>query len=295
MYQISLVGAYIAGMVALFAPCCISYLLPTYFGNIFRERKTVLLMTVVYSAGILVVMLPVVLGAKVFADWLFRFHDQTYMLGSLLLMLVAVLALLGIKLPMPFVSTGGRGGSDVVSNFSLGVVSGITSACCAPVLIGVMALSGMSASLGQAVGVGVVYVLGMVSPLYIAAWFVEKGNILERPVWKRKLGMVTMGGRSYPVFVSNVVAFVVFMVMGSVLLALSLSGRLAMDANDLKMAEWIGGVAFGVDEWLGKRRGLDLLLLGGLGYGSLRIVRRVGVGKKKEKSCCKDKKVINGQ
>ena len=42
MFQISLIAAYIAGMVALFAPCCISYLFPAYLGNIFKERKQVL-------------------------------------------------------------------------------------------------------------------------------------------------------------------------------------------------------------------------------------------------------------
>ncbi len=64
MYQISLVAAFAAGIVALFAPCCISYLLPAYFANIFKEKKRILLATLIYSLGIFVVMLPVVLGAK---------------------------------------------------------------------------------------------------------------------------------------------------------------------------------------------------------------------------------------
>ena len=70
-YQISLVAAFVAGMVALFAPCCISFLLPAYLGNVFKEKKKVLLMTLVYSAGIFVVMLPVVLGAKALASLFF--------------------------------------------------------------------------------------------------------------------------------------------------------------------------------------------------------------------------------
>ncbi len=43
LYNISLIAAFIAGMVALFAPCCISYLLPAYFGSVFKEKKKVLI------------------------------------------------------------------------------------------------------------------------------------------------------------------------------------------------------------------------------------------------------------
>ena len=99
--QISLIASFIAGTVALFATCCFSYLLPAYFGNIFKEKKRVILMTLIYSLGIFVVMLPIVLGAKVLAGLIFQLHDQTYIIGSLFMILVAILAFLGIKLPMP--------------------------------------------------------------------------------------------------------------------------------------------------------------------------------------------------
>ena len=82
LYQISLVAAFVAGMVALFAPCCITYLLPAYFGNVFKEKKKVLLMTLIYSAGIFTIMLPVVLGARMITDFFFRWHDQTYLIGG---------------------------------------------------------------------------------------------------------------------------------------------------------------------------------------------------------------------
>ena len=84
LYQISLVAAYIAGMVALFAPCCISYLFPAYLGNIFKERRQVLFMTLIYSLGILLVMMPIVLGAKALQSLFFELHDQTYIFGGVL-------------------------------------------------------------------------------------------------------------------------------------------------------------------------------------------------------------------
>lgn len=97
--QISLVASFIAGMVALFAPCCFSYLLPAYFANIFKEKKRVILMTLVYSLGIFTVLLPVVMGAKVLADAFLRLHDYTYFFGGIIMILTAILALLELNCP----------------------------------------------------------------------------------------------------------------------------------------------------------------------------------------------------
>ena len=129
-------------------------------------------MTLVYSLGIFVILLPVVLGARVLAGFFFQMHDNTYIFGGVLMIFISVLAFLGIKLPMPHFAMQQKGGqkTDIISTFTLGIFSGITSACCAPVLIGVMALSSLSPTAAQAVGVGAVYVLGMVTPLYLASF-----------------------------------------------------------------------------------------------------------------------------
>ena len=52
-FQTSLIAAFVAGMVALFAPCCITFLLPAYLGNVFKEKEKVLLMTLIFGLGIL--------------------------------------------------------------------------------------------------------------------------------------------------------------------------------------------------------------------------------------------------
>ena len=226
--QISLIAAFIAGMVALFAPCCISYLLPAYLGNIFKEKKQVILMTLIYSLGIFVVMLPVVLGARVLSGLIFQVHDQTYILGSLFMILVAILAFLGIKLPMPQIAQRQPGRPDVVSTFTLGLFSGITSACCAPVLLGVITLSALTPGILTSLLIGAVYVLGMVAPLYVASAFIESQKLLEKPIMRRQITSLMLGGKTYPIFVSNLIAGVTFAVTGLLLLYLTLTGKLGM-------------------------------------------------------------------
>src|SRR3990172_6848164 len=157
----SLISAFIAGMIALFAPCCVTYLLPAYLGNIFRERKKVLLMTFVFSLGIFIVLLPAVLGVQALSTFVFRYHDQIYLTGGSLMLLFGILAFLGVKLPMPRLSQPNLERPDFASIFTLGVVSGITSACCAPVLAGVLTLSFLAPSFWLAILICAFYFLVM--------------------------------------------------------------------------------------------------------------------------------------
>ena len=44
----SLIAAFVAGVAALFAPCCITVLLPSYLGNIFKEKYKIFFMTFIF-------------------------------------------------------------------------------------------------------------------------------------------------------------------------------------------------------------------------------------------------------
>ena len=122
LFQLSLLASFIAGMVALFAPCCITFLLPAYFANVFKEKKRVVLMTFIYSLGIFTVMLPVVLGARALTQLFFSLHDKTYVIGGIFLIFVGFSTLLGFKLPMPnFKFT--RHADDPLSTYILGIIS----------------------------------------------------------------------------------------------------------------------------------------------------------------------------
>jgi len=298
MYQISLFAAFIAGMVALFAPCCITYLFPAYLGNVFKEKTHVIGMTLVYSAGIFVVMLPVVLGAKVLSDLFFSLHDYTYLIGGFIMIIIGFFSFLGVKLPMHFRFHQKQNKNDIASTFTLGIFSGITSACCAPVLFGVMTLSAISPSIVFALGVGMAYVLGMVTPLYIASFFIQKKNILENPIFKKRVITVSIAGNIYPIFVSNIIACVVFVITGLLMIGLTLTGNLSMEMGEVAVTKQINQVALSVTEFVRRIPGLDILFIFLAGYGIYRLIKAQNIastdsqpkkesnGNKKESSCC---------
>lgn len=260
LFQLSLLASFIAGMVALFAPCCITFLLPAYFANVFKEKKRVVLMTFIYSLGIFTVMLPVVLGAKALSQLFFSLHDQTYIIGGLFLIVVGFGALLGFKLPMPQFNVT-KQADDPLSTYILGVISGITSACCAPVLIGVVALSTLSPTMGQSLLVGFFYVLGMVTPLYLASLFIDKRNLLAKPIFRRPFRQVRFMGKIHLITVSNLVSFVMFVGIGLLIVFLSLSGKLTMNRSEESVTQAIQNVAISVTSFVQKIPGLDVIFL----------------------------------
>lgn len=284
IYQISLVASFIAGMVALFAPCCISYLLPSYLANVFKERSRVLFMTLIYSLGIFIVMMPIVLGAKFLSSFFFATHNQTYYLGGVFLILVGILSFFGIKLPMPHFSyTGKQGKADVLSTFILGIFSGITSACCAPVLIGVVTLSSLTPSLLQSLGVGAFYVAGMVTPLYMASLFIHKRNILAQPIFRKHITTLTILRKEFPILFSNCIAAAVFIITGVLIVVFTLTGALSMSANQDQARSRINLVALKATEITSQIPGMNILFLAIFAMFMFWMMRLL---RKEKNTCC---------
>ena len=170
----SLIAAVIAGAIALFAPCCISVMLPAYFAGSFQNRRLLVAMTFLFAAGVATVILPIAMGAAVLRRILIAGHTPIYLVGGALMLGLAAYTLLGgqLHLPMPGRRAGGKAGPLGV--YSLGVFSGVASSCCAPVLAGVIALAGVASSFGLALGLGLAYVFGMVAPLFAISLLWER-------------------------------------------------------------------------------------------------------------------------
>src|ERR1019366_7442733 len=190
------------GIVALMAPCCVSVMLPAYFASTFRRRSQILGMTLVFAAGVGTIILPIALGAAAVSRAVFEYHFWVFSIIGLIMFGVGIATLSGWKMMLPMPSRKG-GTSGLGSVYGLGVFSGASSACCAPVLAGVVALSGAASSLPSALAVGVAYVFGMVAPLCLLATAWDRKNWAESrvfstrtfPMWpgsKRRIPWITM-------------------------------------------------------------------------------------------------------
>lgn len=170
----SVIAATVAGTVALFAPCCVSVMLPSYFASAFQNRRMLVAMTFLFGAGVATVILPIALGAAALQRFLLGEHTIVYVAAGTLMLALGAYVLLGgrLRIPVPGRRAGARTGPLGV--YSLGVFSGVASSCCAPVLAGVIALSGLASSFALSLGLGAAYVFGMVAPLFALSLLWER-------------------------------------------------------------------------------------------------------------------------
>lgn len=176
LFGVSLTASFLAGVLALFAPCCITFLFPSYLGTIFKNGKKVMWYTLVFAAGLSVILVPIALGFRFFVFFLDGFHAQVYYAGALILILMGIMTARPLFHLPSLVSMPGDWQKNVNTGsvFFLGLMSGLTSSCCAPVLFAAVTLTALSPTLLEAGVVAFAYVLGIVFPLFVLSLFYDK-------------------------------------------------------------------------------------------------------------------------
>ncbi|MDX1536058.1 MAG: cytochrome c biogenesis protein CcdA [Candidatus Spechtbacterales bacterium] len=224
----SIIASFFAGMVALFAPCCIGFIFPAYMASVFKKKTKIIQMTLVFFAGISVILIPIGLGAAWLAGFFKDFHMEMYLVGGLFMVLLGILAVLGKSFSViPGLKNKQMNTGDMSSKsvFTLGVLSGAATSCCAPVLAGAMTLAVISGTFWKAIIVVFAYVFGMVFPLFVAAYFYDRFQFENLKVIKGKMVEINLGFKKLKVHTTNLLSAIVFIGMGLVLVGMALSGN----------------------------------------------------------------------
>jgi cytochrome c-type biogenesis protein len=228
----SAAAAFVAGMIAFFAPCCSGVMMPTYLaaisgGNRFRTAR----LTAIYVTGVAAIVLPITLGAGAIGQWTSRYHPQLFVIGGLMMLMTAVVLWRGSMLPIPMLPqpelTGTAG-----SVFVLGVFSGAATACCAPVLAGAVALSALNQTWVGGLALGGAYLMGIVTPLVLIALLFSGA---KRRVRDPKFTF-TIGSYRKRISLSRFIGAVVFGASGLFFIGLALAGE-SQSGNS--MQRWI--------------------------------------------------------
>lgn len=272
----SLVAAFVAGVAALFAPCCITVLLPSYLGNIFKEKYKIFFMTFIFFLGVLTVFLPIGLGASFLAQLFSRYHNVIFIVGGIFLIILGLTMLLGKKFATP---TSVRDGMKrhVSSIYVLGIFSAIATTCCAPVLAGVLTLSVASGTIVWGTLYTLAYVIGMTLPLFIIAAFLDKANLTERFTNAKKTMAMRIGGFSWRITISEFISGLIFLLMGGYITYLAFSNnlfthssyQLEMNLYNAKFLQAINGFVTLIPEFI-----WALLFIGIVSYVSYVFVKQ---------------------
>jgi cytochrome c-type biogenesis protein len=265
----SILAAFFAGGVALFAPCCIVFLAPSYLAVAVKNRRWRLLpLTFVFAAGLGTVLIPLTLGMSLLSSAIAQYHRLLYTAGGILMLLLAAWSLTGRMWSLPsFLRAPDTRRGDSASFFALGVFSGVASACCAPVLVGVMTLSALS---GNPVGgfvLGVAYVFGMVFPLLVMALLWDRFHLGERRFLQaRPVTLPLPRGRKIHTNTINIGVAVAFAIMGGFVLYLADTGTMTTGTGvQAAIGTWLAATFAQIQTWVAPVPeailGLALLLL----------------------------------
>jgi cytochrome c biogenesis protein CcdA len=250
----SVLAAFFAGGVALFAPCCIVFLAPSYLAVAVKNRRWRLLpLTFVFAAGLGLVLVPLTLGMSLLAAAIANYHQLLYTAGGILMLLLAVWSLTGRMWSLPsFLRTPDTRRGDSASFFALGVFSGIASACCAPVLVGVMTLSALSGNPAGGFVLGIAYVFGMVFPLLVMALLWDRFRLGEHRFLQAKPVTIPLPrGRALHTNTINVGVAIAFAIMGGFVLYLADTGSMTSGPGfQVAIGTGLGVVFAQLQSWL---------------------------------------------
>jgi cytochrome c biogenesis protein CcdA len=173
--DIGFVTAFLGGTLALLSPCG-ALLLPAFFASTVGARPRLLGHGAVFYAGLLVILLPLGIGAGALGAIFVSQRETIIAVASVMLILLGIAQILGMGFDperlLPGAATlrenaGRRTG--LAKTFLLGVVGGVAGFCAGPILGAVLTLA---AAQGDVVGSGLLMALygaGMVVPLMALA------------------------------------------------------------------------------------------------------------------------------
>lgn len=244
-FLVSVIVAYAGGIIALFAPCCVSYLLPAYLGAVIKEKSRRIVGTLLFTLGIATLMVPTTLGFWAFMRFFENNHTLLYVIGGSFMIALGLLSLTGVKLPLPMVQLPQLSSSSTLWSFyPLGLLSGLTSICCAPVLAGAMTLGALTPNFLQSITIALAYTLGIVTPLFLGSFVLEMRYLHRFRQWL----VAPLFGRPR----SDIIAGTIFLLMGIATIYLVLTDRIAMPDMTSNFGAKINGWIINVSQRLSK-------------------------------------------
>lgn len=193
--DVGLLAAFTGGVLALLSPCA-ALLMPAFFASMVGSGPRLLLHGGVFYLGLLLVLVPVGVGAGALGT-VFASHRQVIVLVSSIVLIVLGLAqALGFGfdtarlLPGTDLHTRAASRTGLAKTALLGAASGVAGFCAGPILGAVLTLA---AARGETVAAGVllaVYGAGMVVPLFLIAAFWRKLGVRGRRFLRGRSFMV---------------------------------------------------------------------------------------------------------
>jgi len=173
--DIGLISAFAGGVLAVLTPCA-ALLLPAFFASTVGAGPRLLLHGGVFYAGLLLVLVPLGVGAGALGTLFVTYRQSIVLFASILLVALGIAQLLGLGFDPARLLPGGQqlqsraaSKTGLAKTLLLGAAGGIAGFCAGPILGAVLTLA---AARGDVISAGLLLALygaGMVVPMFIIA------------------------------------------------------------------------------------------------------------------------------
>ena len=201
--DISLISAFIGGILALLSPCA-ALLLPAFFGSTVGAGSRLILHGLIFYVGMLLVLIPLGMGAGTLGALFTSHRDAIVLVASVILIVLGIVQFFGFGFDPAKMLPGADAArqrsaraTGWTKTFLLGATSGIAGVCSGPILGAVLTLAATKGSFVLGGIMLAVYGAGMVVPLFIIAALWTRVGTRTRSVLRG--GSVSFFGRRLPI------------------------------------------------------------------------------------------------
>ncbi len=213
--DIGLVSAFLGGVLALLSPCA-ALLLPAFFASSVGSGPRLLLHGGVFYAGLLVLLVPLGLGAGVLGEIFVTQRQTIIVVSSLVLILLGSMQVFGRGFDtsrlLPGQSTlqsRAAVSAGLGKSFILGMTSSVAGFCAGPILGAVLTLAATSGNALSSALILSTYGAGMVLPLIvIAAVWTRIGHRGQRMLRGREFSFLGRGWHTTSVLTGGLIIVV---------------------------------------------------------------------------------------
>lgn len=180
--DIGYAGAFLGGILTLLSPCSVM-LLPAFFAYAFSSPTKLLARTGLFTAGLLVTLVPLGLLAGVLGSLVTEHRTMIVTVAAAIVIVVGLLQIIGVDLPGLRRGAGGEG-TSAISVFVLGSVYAVAGVCAGPILGSVLTVAAVG---GNPLYGGImlaVFALGMALPLGVLSFTWSRFDLGSR-AWLR--------------------------------------------------------------------------------------------------------------
>src|SRR3989338_271070 len=218
--KLTLLSAFIGGILLFFAPCSIG-ILPAYFAFSFKNKTKLVLMTTAFFIGFASFNAFLGLGASVIGNWLLIHQPKMVLLSGLLILAFGFASILGISFNMFNIKN--KLGNSFVENIIFGALFSFGYAGCAgPIVFSILTLASTLPIL-IAVLLMFVYSLGISIPLIIFSFFFDKIHIFEKPIFQKSIKFRLLG-KEVNTGLTNIISGSIFIFLGIIYLIYNSTG-----------------------------------------------------------------------